>query len=125
MLRSLMLFRVLIAATMAIAVSGCFGIRPKEIAPKPKIVGFPKGNISDGSKREPRLIGKVAMVNDDEHFVLVLWDAGTAPAAGTALKCLKNGLETGVVNVTNERRGAYVTADIVTGSPKRGDQAFQ
>jgi hypothetical protein len=27
--------------------------------------------------------------------------------------------------VGTERRGAYVTADIVTGTPARGDQVFQ
>jgi hypothetical protein len=33
--------------------------------------------------------------------------------------------ETAVLNVGDERRGAYVTADIVTGTPTKGDQVFQ
>jgi len=65
------------------------------------------------------------MVNTDGKFVLISCDAWSAPAEGTALKCLRNGIETGIVNVGKERRGAYVTADIVTGAPERGDQVYQ
>lgn len=65
------------------------------------------------------------MVNTDGKFVLISCDAWSPPAEGTALKCLRNGIETGVVNVGKERRGAYVTADIVMGTPERGDQVYQ
>lgn len=106
--------------------SGCsaFGGK-KNAAPKPKIVGFAHANTSDGTKREPRLVGRIEMVNEEGKFVLVHCDAWMAPVAGTALKCMRGGVETGVVNVNSERRGANVIADIVTGKPERGDQAFQ
>lgn len=115
------------AATLVFPfMTGCLGLgAKKETAPKPKIVGFAHANTSDGTKREPRLVGRVEMVNEEGKFVLVHCDAWMAPPAGTALKCMRGGVETGVVNVNAERRGANVTADIVTGKPERGDQAYQ
>ena len=110
-------------AGCALAVSGCFESRVK--APKPTIVAFPPANKSDGTNREPRLVGRIEMVNADGHFVLVNCDAWTPPEEGTALKCLRGGIETGIVNVGKERRAGYVTADIVTGKPQRGDQVYQ
>jgi hypothetical protein len=119
-----LLVRVALYAYCAFVLAGCSRFsRPK--APKPAIVSFPKGNTSDGTKREPRLIGRISMVNTEGKFVLISCDAWSAPADGTALKCLRNGVETGIVNVGKERRGAYVTADIVTGTPERGDQVYQ
>jgi hypothetical protein len=48
-----------------------------------------------------------------------------SPQQGTALKAMRGEAETGVLTVNAERRGAYVTADIVTGTPTKGDQVFQ
>ena len=120
-------FAALFAATLVLPLlSGCLGLGlKKEVAPKPKIVGFAHANTSDGTKREPRLIGHVTMVNEEGKFVLINCDSWVAPEKGTALKCMRNGVETGVVTVNAERRGANVTADIVTGKPQRGDEAFQ
>jgi hypothetical protein len=118
--------RIALIACCAIELFGCASFfDSKAKAPKPTIVSFPKGNASDGTKREPRLIGRIAMVNAEGKFVLISCDAWSAPAEGTALKCLRNGVESGIVNVGQERRGAYVTADIVTGAPERGDQVYQ
>src|SRR5688572_19593446 len=90
--------RITLIACCAFELFGCAqSSDPK--APKPAIVAFPKGNTSDGTKREPRLIGRVSMVNTDGKFVLISCDAWSAPADGTALKCLRNGVETGIVNV--------------------------
>jgi hypothetical protein len=94
-------------------------------APKPVILGFPKLNTSNGSKGVPRMVGKISMVNESGKFVLVESDAWNAPAEGTALRCMRDGKETGVVNVGKERRSSFVTADIVTGHPQRGDEVFQ
>ena len=112
-------------ASVATLLTGCFGFAEKEQAPKPKIVGFARTNISDGSKKEPKLVGRVMMVNEDGRFVLIQCDAMRSPQSGTALKAMRGETETGVLNVGNERRGPYVTADIVTGRPSQGDQVFQ
>jgi hypothetical protein len=107
----------------AVLLSGCGG--KKLDAPKPTIVAFPKGNQSDGTNREPRLIGRVTLVNEEGRFALIHCDAWVPPAPGTAVKCLRGGQESAVLTVGSERRGAYVTADFVTGKPQRYDQVFQ
>ena len=119
----LRLMRRSLALLLLLGLVGCSARKPS--APKPRVIGFPRGDISDGTKRAPRLIGRVAMVNRDANFVLISCDAWTAPREGTALKCVRNTVETAVLNVSPERRGAYVTADIVTGEPTQGDQVFQ
>lgn len=97
----------------------------KPQAARPMILSFPPANTSDGTKREPRLAGRVAMVNPAGNFVLLQCDAWSAPAPGTALKCLRYGAETAILNTSKERRGSFVVADIVKGSPQRGDEAYQ
>ena len=82
-----------------------------------------------GSRRfksaAPKDESLVLLVNEDGRFVLVKSDSWTPPEQGTALKCLRDGKETGILNVGPERRATYVTADIVTGHPKRGDEVYQ
>jgi hypothetical protein len=46
----------------------------------PPVLSFPPANVSDGTKHEPRLVGRVAMVNTEGHFVLLECDAWTPPA---------------------------------------------
>ncbi len=89
------------------------------------MVSFPKANPFDGNKRDPKRVGRIAMVNAEGGFVLVDSDFWSPPVAGTALKCMRDGVETGVVAVGKEQRGAFVSADIVKGTPQRGDDVFQ
>jgi hypothetical protein len=117
--------RVMASACLTLCVSGCFGLGAKNAAPKPQVVRFPRENGSDGTPKEPRLIGRISMVNEEGHFVLISCDAWRPPQEGTALKAMRSGAETAILNVNPERRGTAVTADIVTGTPARGDQVFQ
>ena len=95
----------------------------KPAAARPTIISFPPA--SDGTKREPRLIGHVAMVNTLGNFVLLECDAFAAPSAGTAVKCLRYGAESAILTIGTERRSALVVADIVKGTPARGDEVYQ
>jgi hypothetical protein len=107
---------------------GCFSMPwKKPAALRPEIISFPTASFSDGTHREPRLIGKgkVSMVNTAGKFVLLECDAWGAPAEGTALKSLRYGAETAILAASKERRGSYVVADIVKGEPQRGDEVFQ
>ena len=90
--------------------------------PKPKILHFPKVRPPESV---PKLVGIISMVNVDGKFVLVESNQSAALNSGTALKCFRDGVETAVVAVGTERRRPYVTADIVTGEPQRGDQVFE
>ena len=69
-----------------------------------------------------RLVGTIVAVNETGRFVLI--DAGSyEPAAsGSALKSFSGGKETGVLAVSTERKPPFVIADIVGGSPQKGDE---
>ena len=87
---------------------------------------FPKTNTSDGTKGKPKPVGTILLVNAEGGFVLIdAHPAGGCQNAGTALKCIRDGADSGILAVSGERQGSHVIADIVTGTPKKGDQVFQ
>ena len=92
--------------------------------PKAVPVRFPKVDPSD-PKGKRRQIGTIVLVNSDAKFVLVESASAAILEPGLALKCFRDGVETGVLTVSGERQGTHIIADIVTGSPRRGDQVFQ
>jgi len=73
----------------------------------------------------PRLVGTVFQVKQEEGFVLV--DVGTlyAPVAGKKLKCYSAGIQTAELSATMERVVSFISADILSGTPTRGDQVFE
>ncbi len=73
----------------------------------------------------PQRVGTVTLVNEQEHFVLIDTGIAGVPAPGTALKCLTDDAESGVVTVGKVTRRPFVVADIVRGEPKKGDGVFQ
>lgn len=84
---------------------------------------YPRGSKAVQAPH-PTLIGTVASVNEDYHFVLI--DTYYNPRSGTALKALSpDGTETGVLTVSPEKRPPFIIANIVHGSPQRGDQVFE
>ena len=73
----------------------------------------------------PQRVGTITLVNEAEHFVLIDTGVAAVPPIGTALKCFTGEASSGVVAVGNVYRRPFVVADIVQGSPKKGDGAFQ
>ena len=73
----------------------------------------------------PHYVGTITLVNEDARFVLI--DAGnfSVPPAGTALKTMSGESETGVVMVGEVRKRPFAVADIVRGTPRKGDRVFQ
>ena len=105
------------AALLTFFATGCSHLHfPFHKKTKPSAVQSPAG---------PRLIGTVAVVNENLHFVLV--DAGWlyAPVTGTALKSFSAGQETAVLTVSPESRQPFISADIVHGTPHQGDLVFE
>ncbi len=47
------------------------------------------------------------------------------PEAGQALKCINNGVESSIIAVGTERKRPFISADIVKGTPHRGDEVYQ
>ncbi|MEA3188266.1 MAG: hypothetical protein QOD99_2096 [Chthoniobacter sp.] len=74
---------------------------------------------------QPRAVGSIALVNEQLGFVLV--DVGSlyTPAVGAALKSFSGSEETAVLTVSIERKRPFITADIVKGTPHRGDTVFE
>ena len=110
--------------SVCIALASCEHFR-REPIPKAQPIRFPAANTSDGTKGTPKQVGRIVMVNQEGGFVLIEGSPLAVPAEGTALKCLRDGVEVGVVAVGPERRGGMVVADKVTGDPQRGDLVFQ
>lgn len=70
-----------------------------------------------------QVIGTVSMVDLENSFVLI--DNGTLPSpnGGTILK-IHGGVPV-ELRVTQIQKPPYVVADIVKGTPKKGDQVYQ
>lgn len=92
--------------------------------PKAVPIRFPKTDPSD-PKGKRRQIGKVLLVNSEGGFVLIEIHGVAPPEPGLALKCVRDGADSGILTVSGERQGAHIIADIVTGTPRKGDQVFQ
>lgn len=75
--------------------------------------------------KAPRLVGTVALVNEEDSFVLIDNGSLPSPSAGTVLKCNLTGTTSAEVRVTQIHKPPFVIADIIKGLPKKGDQVFQ
>ena len=93
--------------------------------PKAMPVRFPKANEADAATGKRKPIGTILLVNAEAGFVLIETHGRTQPEAGMALKCIRDGADSGVLIVSGERQGSHVIADITTGTPRKGDQVFQ
>lgn len=70
-------------------------------------------------------IGALHVVRPDEGFVLIRSTRFLQIEAGTDLITYGNGgAETSRLRVSPARKGQFVTADILSGAPKVGDQAL-
>ena len=99
---------------LALIVSACGAPVKKKQAPPPAAV--PSG---------PRLVGTIYQVKPEEGFVLVDVGAIYAQEAGKKLKCISGGVTTAELVATKERVISFISADIVSGTPTRGDQVFE
>jgi hypothetical protein len=115
--------RFILAAALCCSLGACNWMKRKPI-PKAVPIRFPKAT-SDGTTGKPKSVGTILLVNAEAGFVLIDSHGWTQPEVGTALKCIRDGVDTGVLTVGDERQGSHVVADIVTGTPKKGDQVFQ
>ena len=117
--------RIFALAALCGALGSCGQPWKKKEVPRARPIRFPKANVSDGTKGVPKQVGTVLMVNAEGNFVLIDSGGWLMPEKGAALKCMREGMETGVVAVGSERKGTHVAADVVTGTPQKGDQVFQ
>ena len=75
--------------------------------------------------KTPQLVGTVTLVNEEDSFVLIDNGSLPSPSPGSVLKCNTAGTTSAEVRVTPIHKPPFVIADIIKGSPKKGDQVFQ
>ena len=80
----------------------------------------------DDKKPEPGqvMIGKIDMINPDQHFVLIRTLANMMIEPGTELVSTNSQGQTGKLKVTPEHKGSFLAADIVSGSPQKQDMVM-
>jgi hypothetical protein len=118
-------FRLLltIAATVLV-LPGCSLLRKWDQKHQEKRRAAEEKRLAVMPKR-PQLAGTITLVNPEGGFVLI--DSGSAPSppVGTVIKCQSAGVVSGELRVTEVRRRPFVIADIVKGTPQKGDPVFQ
>jgi hypothetical protein len=93
--------------------AGCATKKPKKDAANAK------------TQPQHRLVGTIVAVNEEGKFVLIDTESSYAADVGTALKSFTDGTESGVLTVSPERKPPFMIADIVSGTPQKGDQVFE
>ncbi len=74
----------------------------------------------------PTYVGEIAVVNLVGKFVLIeLRATGAPPEAGTPLTAITEAGESVRLKVTAERKRPFVSADILSGEPARGQRVYR
>ncbi len=74
----------------------------------------------------PVYVGSISVVNTESHFVLIDLSGTAAPLAnGTDLTAISAAGVAARLKVTPEKKRPFVTADIVSGTPKRGERVYR
>jgi hypothetical protein len=75
----------------------------------------------------PAYVGEISVLNRDAHFVLVDVSPTMSPPPPASELTARNaeGVESARLKVTPENKRPFIAADIVSGSPKRGDRVYQ
>ena len=108
---SILLFCLTITWSI-LALTGCApGTSPK--APAAAAIG-------------PRVVGEVAVVDEEKRFVLIDLDSNLyVPAPGAALRTTNATGETAHLKASPEQKRPFVAADIIDGDPAVGDQVVR
>ena len=104
-----------------LAVSAIAGCATASKHPKPPVAAAPP----PPAQHIPELVGTITLVNAPLNFVLVDVGAVDYPAVGVALKSFSDGKETGILMVSPEKNRPFIIADIVKGTPAKGDLVYQ
>ncbi len=73
----------------------------------------------------PQFVGTVTLVSDEPSFVLIDNGSLPPPSAGTVLTVENPGGAPVEMKVTRIQKPPFVVADIVKGTPKKGDRVFR
>jgi hypothetical protein len=112
---------------MAYFLSGCAKDKPNN-SPAPSRFG--QVSPAPGSTQPPKLIvtpddslvGKVALVNQSQRFVILNFPLGRLPLKEQHMNLYRHGLKVGEVKVTPMRHDDNVVADLMAGDSAVGDE---
>lgn len=109
-------FRLLLAAAFLVSITGC------------QVVSRLKHRQSSKDQPEAsedlKAIGTVEMVNPEAGFVIVHTLANVPISPGTELTVVTSTGENAKIKVTPERKSIFITADVLSGNPSKGDTVF-
>jgi len=71
------------------------------------------------------MVGTIVLVNEEELFVLIDDGMRVGPPMGTVLKINPAGGPPSELRVTQVQRPPFIIADIIRGTPRKGDKVFQ
>lgn len=104
---------------MLVAASGCASFqKPKPTPPAPPAAT----SRGPAPRRFVTVVGQVTLVNKAQAFVVVDFGTQRPPATGTTLTVNRANQPVGHVRLTEPVRGRLVTADIVDGEARAGDE---
>lgn len=110
--------RLLLLLSLLMPLTGCVAIG-NLLRKKSK----PTQISSEAAKALP--VGVIELVNPDANFVIVHTNANSALPAGTELTSTSATGETAKLKVAPERKNIFITADIISGAPQKGDRVLQ
>ena len=76
------------------------------------------------ARRPLQLVGKIAIVNGKEGFVLIDTGSYAVPVAGARLRGYTGPVESSELRAGDVQRRPFVVADVVSGTPQQGDEVF-
>lgn len=108
-------FRFSATLLLALALSGCM------------LLSFGKNKRKAKKQEEagPIRVGRVALVNSDERFVLIEAAMVQPPVAGTLLRAYHGSAVSAELKATGVRRRPFLVADLVSGNPSKDDVIMQ
>jgi hypothetical protein len=109
------LFFYLATIWLVLALTGCAS------ATRAKTPAAAKAAVS-----EPSVVGEIAVVDEEKHFVLVDLDSNLyVPTPGTPLRSTNGKGEITHLKASPEQKRPFVAADIIDGDPAVGDQVVR
>ena len=108
----LLLITLLLPTTSCVAVRNLFRKKPDTAEAKPEAP-------------RPTTIGIIEAVNPDAKFVIVHLNANSLVPVGTELTSLDAAGQSAKLKVTPERKSIFISADIISGTPQKGDSVIQ
>jgi hypothetical protein len=108
-------FSLLLSLALLLGCSGCNLLHKFKSKPKTEAKA-PEG---------PTVIGSIELVNPEARFVVVHLLANVPIAPGTELFTMGASGRTAKLKVTPERKTVFITADVTSGEPQKGDAVLR